>query len=180
MRRGWKRLAERAANVAFDDKEKTEALADALLGDWVNEVPHGFVRKLRTSLDDHQGYLFVESVAEQLETLRGEAAGRPLANAVLDSALHAVEHGHRGSEALSNATADALRERAVSSRRQVEEHWQRASSARKAGYVGSRISDIIAASDVDAIARSCLACTDEGASQAPRKKTGIDHGVPLP
>ncbi|MCY4635508.1 MAG: hypothetical protein OXG04_13560 [Acidobacteria bacterium] len=30
MRRGWKRLAERAANAAFDDNERRDALAGAL------------------------------------------------------------------------------------------------------------------------------------------------------
>ncbi len=179
MRRGWKQLAERAANAAFDDKERTEALAGALQGDWVSEVPQGFVRHLRIVLDDHQGDLFGESVAEQLETLRGETAGHPLASSVLDFARHAANQGYRGNEALSEATAGALLERAASGRRQVEEHLLRAASARKAGYVRSRIDDAIAASEMDAIARRCIACADEGASQVPRKKTGIDHGVSL-
>ena len=81
MRPGWKRLAERAANIAFDDREIGDALAGALQGDRDDEVPENFVGHVRDALDDHQGDLFGTSVTEKLEALRGEAAGRPLAGA---------------------------------------------------------------------------------------------------
>ena len=179
MRRGWKRLAERVANAAFDDNERRDALVGALQGDWRVEVPDGLVRHLRDVLDDHQGNLFGESVTERLEQLRGQAAGCPLAGAVLDFAARAENQGYRGNEALAKAAGNALLERAASGRRQVEEHWQRASSARSAGCVRNRIDDAIAASDMDAIARRCIGCADEAASRTPRRKTGIDDGVSL-
>jgi hypothetical protein len=178
MRRGWKRLAERAANAAFDDSERRDALAGALQGDWRNEV-EDLVGRLRDVLDDHQGDLFGESVTERLEALRGQAAGCPLAGAVLDFAARAADQGYRGNEALAKAARDALLERAASGRRQVEEHWLRTSSARSAGCVRNRIDGAIAASDMDAIARRCIGYADEGASRTPRRKTGIDDGVSL-
>lgn len=46
MRRGWKRLAERAANAAFDDNERRDALAGALQGDWRDEVAEDLVGRL--------------------------------------------------------------------------------------------------------------------------------------
>lgn len=179
MQRGWKRLAERAANIAFDDRETSDALAGALQGDWVNEVPQGLVRHLRDVLDDHQGDLFGDSVAERLEALGGQVAGRPLANALLDCAAQAADQGLRGEEALEKATADALLERVASGRRQVEEHWLRASRARSAEGVTTRIDGALAASDMNDIARRCIGRADGGASQAPRRKTGIDDGVSL-
>lgn len=122
MRRGWKRLAERASNAAFDDNERRDALVGALQGDWRDEA-EDLVGHLRDVLDDHQGDLFGESVTDQIEALRGQAAGCPLAGAVLDSAARAVAQGYRGDEALARAAGDALLERAASGRRQVEEHW---------------------------------------------------------
>ena len=178
MRRGWKRLAERASNPAFDDNERREALVGALQGDWRDEA-EDLVGRLRDVLDDHQGDLFGESMTERLEALRGQAAGCPLAGAVLDFAARAADQGYRGNEALTKAAGDALLERAASGRRQVEEHWLRASSARSAGCVRNRIDDAIAASDMDAIARRCIGCADEAASRTPRRRTGIDDGVSL-
>lgn len=179
MRRGWKRLAERAANIAFDDRETSDALAQALQGDWDVEVPENFVGHVRDALDDHQGHLFGTSVTEKLEALRHEAAGRPLAGAVLDCAAQAADQGLRSGEALAKAAADALLERAASGRRQVEEHWLRASRTRSAKAVTNRIDGAIALSDMNDIARRCIGRADEGASQAPRRKTGIDDGVSL-
>ena len=179
MRRGWKRLAESAANIAFDDRETRDALAEALRRDWVDEVPENFLGHVRDALDDHQGSLFGTSVTDKLEALRGEAAGRPLAGAVLDFAAQAADQGLRGEEALAKAAADALRERAASGRRQVEEHWLRASRAGSAEAVTNRIDGAIASSDMNDIARCCIGRTDGRASQAPRRKTGIDDGVSL-
>ena len=179
MRRGWKRLAERVANAAFDDEERREALAGALQGDWSAEVPEGLVGCLRDVLDDHQGDLFGDSVTERLEALRGEAAGRPLAGAVLHCAALAADQGLRGKEALEKAVVDALQERAGSGGRQAEEHLVRASPARKAGGVRNRIDATIAASDMHEIARRCIGRADGGESRAPRRKTGIDDGVSL-
>ena len=75
MRRGWKRLAKRATNAAFDDAARSEALAGALQEDFRAEMPESVVRHLRHVLDDSQGDLFVESGTERLETLRDEAGG---------------------------------------------------------------------------------------------------------
>ena len=41
MRRGWKRLADRAANVAFDEAERRQALAGALAEDAIQVVHEG-------------------------------------------------------------------------------------------------------------------------------------------
>ena len=100
-------------------------------------------------------------MTERLEALGGQAAGCPLAGAVLDSAARVVDQGYRGDDALTKAAGDALLERAASGRRQVEEYWLRASSARSAGCVRNRIDGAIAASDMDAIARRCIGCADE-------------------
>ena len=179
MRRGWKRLADRAGNAAFDDTERSEALAAALEGDCRTEVPKGFAGRLRHLLDDPQGELFDESVIERLEALRGDTRGRPLAGTLLDCVTQAVHQGLRGTEALTKAASDALRERAASSWRQAEEHCRRTSSAQNAKCASDRIEHAIAVSDMDAIATRCMGLDGDAAMRAPLKKSGIDDGVSL-
>ncbi len=179
MWRHWKRLAKRASNAACDDQERTEALAGALQRDWSLEVPAGLPGRLRDVLDDRQGDLLGDSATERLEVLRRETEDSPLASILLDYTAQALHEGYRGDEALAKATANALRERACSSRRQVEEHWLRESSVRSATLMRNRIDGTIAATDVNAIARDCLGFGNGTSSQAPLRKTGIDDGVSL-
>ena len=178
MRPGWKRLAERASNPAFNDRERADALVAALQDDWRVEIPRGFVRNLRNVLNDHQGELLSEPPIDRLEALRRETAGRPLAGMLLDCAVHEVHQGHRGNEALAKAADNALVERAAAGRRQVEEHWLRTPSARSATHVRNRIDGAIAASDVSTIASRCVGDSD-GPPRFPLRKTGIDDGVSL-
>lgn len=179
MRRGWKRLAERAGNTVFGDGERREALAAALEADWRAEVPDSLVRCMRRILDDPQGELFRDSTIAQLEQSRDKAAGRPLAGALLDCAIQAVGQRYCGKEALEKAARDALQERAASGQRQVEEHWMRTSTPQRAGGVSDRIAAAIAGSDMTEIGRRCMKSDSTEALRAPLKKTGIDDGVSL-
>lgn len=178
MRRGWKRLAARAANAAFDDAERRRALDRALAEDFRAEVPESFVRRVRRALDGSHGDLFGESATERLESLRGEAADGPLAGTVLDCAVQAVHEGCQGHAALVTAVANALLERVTSGERQMEEHWLRESSPRSAKFVRDRIDGALAESEIDVIARRCIGSLDN-APRGPVRKTGIDDGVSL-
>ena len=179
MRRGWKRLAERAGNTAFGDGERREALAAALEADWRAEVPDSLVRRMRRILDDPQGDLFRDSTIAQLEQSRDKAAGHPLAGTLLDCAIQAIGQGYCGKEALEKAARDALQERAASGQRQVEEHWMRTSTPQRAGGVSDRIAAAIAGSDMTEIGRRCMKSDSTEALRAPLKKTGVDDGVSL-
>ena len=179
MRRGWKQLAKCARNAVYDDKEISKALAAALEGDWHSEVPTGLAGRLRQVVDAPQGCLFNEPVIEQLEALRGDTRGRPLAGTFLDGVIQEVHQGRRSNEALEKAASDALQERAVSGGRQVEEHCLRTSSAQDARCVRNRIDDAIAAFDMNAIARRCMGWDGGTATRTPLKKSGIDEGVSL-
>lgn len=179
MRRHWKWLAKRASSPACDDQERAEALTGALQRDWNLEVPADLPGRLRDILDDHQGDFLGDSATARLEALRGETAGSPLAGILLDCAAQAIHEGCRGNEALAKATANALQERACSSRRQVEEHWQRESSDRNATLIRDRIDGAIAAADMNTIARRCLDFGNGTSPPTPLRKTGIDDGVSL-
>ena len=170
MRRGWKRLAKRSANGAFDDAERSQAVAEALEEDFRAEVRERFVGRLRRVLDDSHDDLFGESATERLESLRGEAAHGPLAGMVLDHAIQAVHEGGRGEEALETAVRNALQERAASGQRQVEEHWLRESSAWKAKLLGNRIGDAISDTEMGVIARRCIGSSGDRAPRGPVRK----------
>ena len=180
MRRGWKRLAERAANGAFDDAERSQALTGALAEDFRAEGADSLVRHARRVLNDGHDDLFGESTTEQLESLRNEAAHGPLAGTVLDYAIQAVHDGCRGDEALETAVRSAWLERAASGQRQVEEHLLRESSVRNARVVAKRIEDAIAGTEIGDIAKRSIGPSDACASRGPVRKTGIDDGVSLP
>ena len=179
MRRAWKRVAERASNAAFDDAERNEALAAALHDDWVTEVPQRLVARLRDIFGDARGALFDELLIKQLEGLRDDITGGPLAIALLDCAMQAAQRGYRGDQALVRAAGDALRQRAESGSRQVEEHSLRASPGQGVEGVRNRIDDAIARLDAAAVARRCIGRDDGKPSRTSRKKTGIDDGVSL-
>ena len=117
MRLGWKRLAERAWNVAFDDTERREALAEALRGDWRVEVPERLVRCLRDVLNDAQGDLFGDPLTVRLAELRGDNTAGPLAARLLDCTIQAAHQGCSGDEVLEMAARDALLQRAESGQR---------------------------------------------------------------
>ena len=179
MRRGWKRLTERAGNLAFDDKEVGEALARTLQADCRIELPKAVVADLRNILGDPTRGLFDDAPTERLEALRADTAGLPLASTLLDSVFRVVDQGDRGDEALATATSETLQERAASGRRQLVEHCLRTSSPQNAKCVSNRIDDAIAAADMKTIARRCLGLDDDPAPRTPVRKTGIDDGVSL-
>lgn len=180
MRRGWKRLMDRARNLAFDSSEVAEAWCEALQDDWRTEVPGGLVAELRKILGDPEGDLFDDGLNDRLEALRDDTSGHPLACTLLDSVLQVVDKGDRGDKALTKAADYALQERAASAQRQLEEHSLRASSTQHTNSMRKRIDDALAASDRTAVAKRCLGLDDGTAPRAPRRRTGIDDGVSLP
>lgn len=180
MRRGWRRLANRAANAAFDGAELGQALNRALAEDLRAEGADSLVRRARRVLDDSHDDLFGESTTERLEALRADAAHGALASVVLDCAIQAVDDGRRGNEVLETSVENALLERAATGQRQVEEHMLRESSVRNARVVRKRIEDAIAGAEMGDIARRFIGPSDARAPRGPVRKTGIDDGVSLP
>ncbi len=73
---------------------------------------------------------------------------------LLDALVQAVEDGHTGERAMVKGTADALAIRyGAGARGQVEEHYLRGSSERRAAEVRTRIEEGASQSDFETMAR---------------------------
>ena len=175
---GWKKLAELADNKAYTPEEVRDALPEALKQDWRDGVPDSLISQGRNILDSPDS-LFGDQRAERLEALRGEIAGYPLGNALLDYAILTAKRGHSGDEALKEAAAKALSDRAARGARQVEEHYLRESTRNRADHVRERIETGVIQSDMAAIAGRLVGIDDSRGLQRRTKQTGLDDGVQL-
>lgn len=179
MPRGWKKLAERADNRAYAPEEVRDALPTALEQDWRAEVPDSLRRQVREILGDSQDSLLDDGRAERLEALRRQSAGHALGNTFLDYAIQAAERGLAGDEALREAVGNALSDRAASAARQVEEHYCRESTQRRAAHVRARIEAGVTQCDLAGIVGRVVGTDRTGGPRGPAKRTGIDEGVRL-
>lgn len=180
MRRSWKQLAECADNSASSVEEVGCTLQMALSQDWLKEVSKGFCRRIQSILNEYQGsFPFGEQKIEQLESLRGEAAGYPLRSVLLDCTIQAVAEEYSGEEAFTKAVCDALAKRKTSGGRQVEEHYWRKSTQGRATHVRQRIEDSNTPPDMERFARRLTGLDKAERLYPPVKKTDIDDGVSL-
>lgn len=179
MRRGWKQVAERGDNYAFEPDEISEAIIPALEQDYRSETPKPLLDAVWSILCDQQSSLFNTDTetAARLEALRTEA-GTGIGRVVVEQAILVAEKGDRGRDAVVQALNNALTDRAARGARQVEEHYLRSSSSLRATQVRSRIEEGIAGAGINALARQILTL-DQGSSPRPKKHEGLDDGVKL-
>lgn len=173
MRRGWKKVAECGANHAFAPEEVSQRIAPALEEDCRAEMTPEFIG----AFHGLYGSLFRSQPEAELENLR-ETAGPGLGRVVLDHAIQLAASGDTGADAPVKALTNALLDRAGRCSRQVEEHWLRESSERRAEQVRSRVDDGIsqAAAAVEGLARKILKI-EPGSPVRPQKQDGLDDGV---
>ena len=173
MRRGWKRVAECGANRAFAPEDVSQRIAPALEEDCRAELVPGFI----DSLHARYGSLFRNQIEAELESLR-EVAGPGVGRVILEHAIHLAANGETGADAPLKAVKNGLMDRAQRCSRQVEEHYLRKSSDRKAQQVRSRVDDGIsqAAPAVESLARKILKI-DPASPDRPKKQNGLDDGV---
>lgn len=179
MRRGWKRLAERAANHAFEPAEICNAVIPALAQDWRKEIPADLARGITGVLEGQQTSLFNDQKLSQLEGLRPLAAGHSLGQVFLDCAIELARNGRTGSDASVEAATNALAVRASCGARQVEEHYCRKSTTTRAQNVRGRIEEGIASASLDGLARALLNPDSGCALPTSGKQQGLDDGVRL-
>lgn len=179
MSRGWKKLAERADISAYSSKDVRDALPEALKQDWLAGVPGNLCKLLRKILGAKQDPLSSEWQIKSIEALRRKVAGYSLGNTLLDYAIQTIAQGLSGANALKEAVARTLSDRAMRGARQVEEHYQRKSTQGRAARVRERIEAGVVQSDMAAIAGR-LAGIDSGKGFGrAAKQTGLDDGVQL-
>lgn len=174
MRRGWKKVAECGDNRAFAPEEVSERVAPALKEDCREEMSPAFLDSFNGLYDT----LFRANLESELESL-SDLAGSGLGRRVIENAIRQAAQGETGPDAPVKALTNALMDHAARCSKQVEEHWLRESSERRARDVRSRVDDGIrqAAPAVEGLARKLLKI-DAGSSAArPQKQQGLDDGV---
>ena len=97
----------------------------------------------------------------------------------LDHAILISARGETGLDALVNATANALTDRAARGARQIEEHYCRQSTSPRAHEVRTRIEEAIGGTDVRGLARQILKLDPRPSTPVARKQEGLDDGVRL-
>jgi hypothetical protein len=179
MRRGWKRLAKRADKSAFNAEDVKDAVGPALTADWAIEVPRDFFEGVRDFCGGRPGLPLQTDREVDLEALKRAAAGRgSLAGVLVDFAAQALAAGRIGEDALREAVRNTLHDRALRDARQVEEHYLREASARRAAYVRARIEAGIATVEFGDLAGT-LMTQRASLNAAPPQHEGVDDGVDM-
>jgi hypothetical protein len=179
MHRSWKRLAEYADNKAHSIDDVAGAFIPALAQTCDTEAPPSFMKALVQVFSRPQEDLFRNQKAHEIAALRRDAAGYPLANAIIDAAERRAAKGEHGSTALLGAVTDGLIIRAASANRSVEEHYYRESTAPRSVHVRDRLQGALAKAALSSFAAHRL--NMDGASKPSRisKQSGLDDGVSL-
>lgn len=182
MNNGWKKLAQRADQTAFEPDAVAEKVVPALDKDWREGSCGELVRNIRTLLGDtRQTSLFGNQKAAELESTRRDlAAGHGLRRLVLDHVIQALAKGHEGAAALHQGIHNALCERAARGALQVEEHYIRRSNGERAANVRTRINEATSRAPIDGFARHAAGLDPQGSSHQTQKQQELDDGVRLP
>jgi len=178
MRRPWKAVAECADNAAFEVEEIREAIIPALEQDCRRELHREFLDGLCRVCTDQEVSLFKNDMRPSLEALRRTACVG-MERLALDYAIHAASNGNTGLKIAEEAVGQALKDRAASGIRQVEEHYLRKSTAQRAHNVRGRMEQAISSAKMDSVARRVLDGKQKKAAAKPSKRQGLDDGVKL-
>lgn len=178
MRRGWKRVAEWADNQVFEREQINNAMIPALQEDCRGELSPEFLSSLLAACRNQEGSLFKKELGPELEAL-SSAAGYGLGRMVLEYAKQLSARGTTGLDIAQKAMTDALTDRAARGARQVEEHYCRKSSEKRALKVRQRIEEAISGADVEGLARQIINPKTGESARLPLKRQGLDDGVKL-
>jgi hypothetical protein len=178
MRPGWKKAAEYADKGAFARDDVKNASAAALTGDWRADVPENLARSI-CEIFSRQDTLFRDQKVSDLEALRRLNAGHGMAHVVIDNAVQIANRGKSGPDAAVEAVANTLEVWSARHARQIEEHYCRESTQRRAGNVRARLEEGISSVQHSTLARQLLKLDGTAAPHKPQKQTGLDDGVNL-
>ena len=178
MPRGWKELAKRADKKTYDLAEVASALPHALSNDWKNEVSYQLIAALKEVFLGQSNSLRVREISlQQLEACKPFAAGSAFGTSAVAWAIQMVHEGRCDESAMFEAIGNAALERAYSGFRQVEEHYLRESTGRRADGVRARLEN--AASGLTANQLGSQLVNPDSGNARPKRKLAIDDGVRL-
>lgn len=180
MKKGWKKLAECAGNLAFGPQEIAQRVPEALGQDWREEIAAELFDGIKGFFGDGKQLDWLNAETTQgLEDIRHLAAGRPLGNVFVDCAIQVAQQGMVGPAGFAAAVEQALLDRAMRGTRQVGEHWCRETSQRRASDVHSRLQDAFLGGAVKDLATQIASPNSGKVVERPTKQSGLDDGVAL-
>lgn len=178
-RPAWKKVAEFSDNRASAQEEIGHAVAAAFTGDWRIDVTPNIADCICDVLGGQKDSLFQDQKVIQLEALRPLAAGRELAQLLIDCAIQRAVSGESSPDAAVEAVADTLEIWGARHGRQIEEHYRRESTERRAHHIRGRIEQAIRTAPRASLARQLLKLEPRTLPRTPPKQTGLDDGVRL-
>ena len=176
LRPWWRRLAERADKCAFSADEVAEALVPALEAECRKELAPTFLQALQSALAEPG--LFGPAQAPQLANLDGHTSAG-LARRVLDNIAVLSPVDAADFNCLQRALENAIRGEAQRYFRQIEEHYRRNASARRAQRERDRMNEALGRADIRAVARRMLQSPSATRVTPMSVKSGLDDGVRL-
>ena len=102
-----------------------------------------------------------------------------MGNLLIEHAIQAASEGRSGTDAAVEAGAAALSSWAARRARQVEEHYCREGSLRRALDVRTRIEEGIGSAPLEGLARELLRLGSRSVPRTALRQTGLDDGVRL-
>jgi hypothetical protein len=176
MRPWWRRLAERADKCAFSEDEVAEALVPALEAECRKELPAPVLEGLRNALNEPG--LFGPTEAPHLGTLSAQVPNG-LARRVFDNIAILTPAETADLNCFQRALENAIHGEAGRYFRQIEEHYRRNASARRAQRERDRLHTALNRADVSGLAQRLLRPDGTRPSTRIAPKTGLDDGVRL-
>lgn len=177
MSRDWRRLSKSAGNEASAANEVSADASVALRNDWRREVSPELLRGLRKYIaEDRQTSLFATSATEETASLRRLAAGRPLAQLLVECAVENAAHPADDGDPLCRAAKHAIEKWALRHSRQIDEHNVREADAAYAMKSRTRIQAAIANCDLLKLANEFLERRAASPVSRSQGQTGIDQG----
>ncbi len=179
MRKAWKDLAKCADQRTYEPEQVREAALHALSSDWKKEVPAALIVALKKVFLRHENSLgFQKILIEQLEAARRLAAGRVLGVNIIDWCIELVHGGRTDLNTLYDAVRSSIQDRAFAGARQVEEHYLREATLKRAVGVKARIEEAISGLSEKMLGEDLLD-SQHSTGRTVKKRKDIDDGVPL-
>ena len=176
MRPGWRKLARRAANCAFEAAEVSAAFIPALESQFHAEVSPSLLKDLAGLAAEPT--LFSPLETPQVEVLRSRAR-YGMETLIFENLAVLSSDDLARIDRLKIATANALLAKATQFVGQIEEHYVREQSLGEGKQVRRRLDEALAAADIGGLVQRLLQPSGPPGVTRVVKKSGLDDGVRL-
>ncbi|NDP64637.1 hypothetical protein [Polaromonas sp.] len=179
MRKLWKVLAMRADQSAYAAEEVAEAVTNALIGDFKNEVKFSLLSALKAIFTGLNNSLESPEIAlQELADAKSLAAGSVFGMNAVEWSIELIRNGKFGLDAFYDAVGLAAKMRGYANIRSAEEHYVRKSTLERAVHLKQRLTSAVSGLS-EGLLGSILVGSEFASAQRSRKKTHLDEGVQL-